>query len=69
MQLARNWLELEWPDTDHLVNELFNEAISRKPTSEELELFREALGELPTEEAMQDALWAICMLPEFLLNH
>ncbi|MEZ6091258.1 MAG: DUF1553 domain-containing protein [Pirellulaceae bacterium] len=53
--------------TSELVTFMFRSALSREPTESEKSLFLEVLGEEPTQAAIADALWAICMLPEFLL--
>lgn len=46
---------------------LYQFALSREPSSEELAVLTEALGEKLTEQGIQDALWSIVMLPEFQL--
>ncbi len=56
-------------DGDGLVQYLFQFALSRSPTSDESALFAEVVGKSPTVEGVQDALWSICMLPEFWLVH
>jgi hypothetical protein len=56
-----------WPSTKALIDHLFQAALSREPTESERELFLEALGDEIETTHLQDALWAICMLPEFML--
>ncbi len=56
-----------WHSSDELVDHLFHSALSRDPNPDERELFRNAFGENPDVGLLQDALWAICMLPEFIL--
>ncbi len=53
-------------DTDRMIAWLFRAALSRTPTAQEGSLLRASLGERPDEAAVQDAMWAVCMLPEFL---
>lgn len=55
----------KWRDADALAGHLFKSALSRDPTGDELATLREALGGSITELGVQDALWAICMMPEF----
>ncbi len=64
---ARLILQQPPQPTDALVRSLFLAALSRQPTEVEASLFAEAIGPQPSEASLQDALWAICMLPEFLL--
>jgi hypothetical protein len=64
---AQRLLQQKGASTDALIEHLFEAALTRPPTAQEHALFREALGEDPGVEAVQDALWAVCMLPEFLL--
>lgn len=49
------------------VHWLYQFALSRDPTADELKVLTEALGDTLTEEGIQDALWSIVMLPEFQL--
>jgi hypothetical protein len=54
------------PDASaELVNWLFEFALSRKPTKDELSLAAELLGSPPTKQGVEDLLWATIMLPEF----
>lgn len=53
-------------DADRMMESLFRSALSRTPTDQEASLLRASLGERPDEAAVQDAMWAVCMLPEFL---
>jgi hypothetical protein len=60
--LARNWKSPE-----EFVRWLYQFALSREPSTQELSVFREALGAKLSEQGVQDALWSIVMLPEFQL--
>lgn len=64
---GERWASREFESTGELVDVLFAEALSRSPTTSERDGLIEFLGETPTAEKLQDALWAVCMLPEFLL--
>jgi hypothetical protein len=44
---------------------LWQAALSRNPTPEELKLALTQLGPAPSPEAIQDFLWGLFMLPEF----
>lgn len=46
---------------------LFRFALSREPTANEQNVLAEALGDKLTERGIEDALWAVLMLPEFQL--
>lgn len=64
---AMRWLEREFESQDELVTELFQATLTREPSDSERRLFREVLGENPSPQSIEDAMWAIMMLPEFLL--
>ncbi len=64
---GERWLERSSSSSHALVDELFLSALSREPTDEERKLFVSFLGDAPTAAAVSDALWSICMLPEFML--
>ena len=56
-----------WTDGAALVRHLYLSALSRPPTAEELSVLAPTL-ELPiAARAVEDALWALCMTPEFQL--
>jgi cytochrome c553 len=50
-----------------LVESLYLQALSRRPTSGELATAQEVLGSPPTIDGLADLLWAVFMLPEFQL--
>jgi hypothetical protein len=52
---------------DELIRQVFVHALSREPTAAELGAARELLGDKPTPQAVEDLLWAVLMLPEFML--
>lgn len=46
---------------------LFQYAVSREPTAAELQVLVESFGDKLTTQGIEDALWAVVMLPEFQL--
>ena len=46
---------------------LYERALARKPTQEELRLAEEMVGTPVKKEGVEDLLWAMAMLPEFQL--
>ncbi len=53
--------------TDRWVDEIYLAALSRLPAESEKRTIVAALGPQPTQQAIQDVLWAICMMPEFVV--
>lgn len=64
---AKRLLRKSEQDPDRIMESLFRAALSRQPTSGEERLIREMLSERPSQEDVQDVMWAVCMLPEFML--
>ncbi|MEO9594149.1 DUF1549 domain-containing protein, partial [Rhodopirellula bahusiensis] len=64
---ADRLIEHHGNDVDGLIQSIFLAALSRNATRTELEIMRAALGEEPETGSVQDAMWAVCMLPEFIL--
>jgi hypothetical protein len=52
---------------DQLTSSLFQFALSRPPTAEEIAAVRELMGPQPTVREIEDLFWAVFMLPEFQL--
>ena len=50
-----------------IAEDLFLQALSRKPTAEEWQIIRQSLGETPDTTAVQDLIWSMLVLPEFQL--
>jgi hypothetical protein len=50
-----------------LIRSIFEEAVSREPTRQELAMAEEMVGEQPKAVGVEDFLWAMVMLPEFQL--
>ncbi len=50
---------------EQLINGVFQRALSRPPTANELSVMKETLGDKPTAQAVEDLLWSVLVLPEF----
>ena len=50
-----------------LINRLYETALGRAPTRQELQLAEELVGQPVRKEGVEDFLWAMAMLPEFQL--
>jgi hypothetical protein len=64
---AKSWLEREGADTAKLVEQLYLEALCRKPNKDEARFTAELLGEKVTPQNVEDLLWIVTMLPDFQL--
>lgn len=64
---ARHLLASEWNDRRDLIRHIYLAALSRPPSPDEMKVVLQALDDPPTEEEIADLLWAICMLPDFML--
>lgn len=53
--------------TETLTQNLYLQALNRKPTAEELQIAKQALGQNPEPAQIQDLFWAVLLLPEFQL--
>lgn len=60
--------EREWDDNNALIEFLFLSTLCRVPTEQERTLILEGLSTPPRPEQVEDLLWAILMMPEFMLN-
>jgi hypothetical protein len=52
---------------EDLIEDLYQRALCRKPTAEEMAAARELIGTPATADGLADLLWAVVMLPEFQL--
>lgn len=66
-QGAINLQQREWKSPDEFITWLYNYALSRNPTPEELNTLSAAIGNRLETSTMEDVLWAVFMLPEFQL--
>jgi hypothetical protein len=64
---AQKILEKPPTSTRALVASLFERALARPPTDQELQLGQELIGTPVKKEGVEDLLWAVAMLPEFQL--
>jgi len=64
---ARHLLDQPWSGPQELVQHLFRFALSRDPTEDESQAIAEFVGESPTAEEIEDLLWSVFMMPEFML--
>ncbi len=64
---ASRLLARKWDSPEHFAKWLWRHAISRDPTSQELEALTAALGDKLTDQGIEDVLWSAVMLPEFQL--
>ncbi len=60
-------LVAEKPEPSHLVNEVYQKTLGRKPTGAEKSLALAMVGKPAQKEGVEDLLWAMVMLPEFQL--
>lgn len=66
-QGAQQLAERPWDDPEQFVTYLYRFALSRDPTDQERETLAAHFGSQPSAQEIADALWAVCMLPEFWL--
>ena len=52
---------------EELIELVYRQALSRKPTTEELVVARAIVWTGPTPDSLADLLWVVFMLPEFQL--
>jgi uncharacterized membrane protein len=63
---AEKWRN-QYSSTDVLTQNLYIQALNRKPTPKELQIAKQALGQNPELSQIQDLFWAVLLLPEFQL--
>ena len=61
--MAEQWTD----DRSGLIQHLMEFALSRSPTSDEKALLEASLSDVPTPQEIEDILWAVFMMPEFML--
>jgi hypothetical protein len=64
---AERLLERQWQSPEHFVRWLYEFALTRQPSAEELLILQDSLGKQLTPQGIEDALWTVIMLPEFQL--
>lgn len=64
---AARWIEESGGHSERLIIGIYQRALSREPTADELSTALKLIGSPPAEEGVADLLWIIVMLPEFQL--
>jgi len=62
---AKQLLTQSWDSPEAFVRWLYRFALSREPQPDELQALTDSVGDPLAEQGVQDALWAVVMLPEF----
>jgi hypothetical protein len=63
---AQRLLKTQATSPAALITGLYRQALCREPSASELSTAQNILGASPTQQTLEDLLWAVCMLPEFL---
>jgi Protein of unknown function (DUF1553)/Protein of unknown function (DUF1549)/Planctomycete cytochrome C len=66
-QGAQQMISRHGNNTSAMIDDLYQQALSRPPTGDEKRIISESLTEKPDVAAVQDLLWSILLLPEFQL--
>ncbi|PQO44271.1 DUF1549 domain-containing protein [Blastopirellula marina] len=64
---AKQLLARDWANSRELVDHVYLSLLSRHATDQEQTLLAEAIGEKPDPQSVQDMLWTVLMLPEFMI--
>jgi hypothetical protein len=64
---AKQLLQRQWKSPAEFVHWLYLAALIREPSQAETATLQEILGDKLTAQGIEDALWAVLMLPEFQL--
>lgn len=64
---AEHLLGQPWSSSEELLEYVFRFALSREPSEDERRAAAEYLGAAPAVEEVEDLLWSVFMLPEYLL--
>ncbi len=57
----------DWTNRTELIDHIFQFALSRQPTPDELQTVESFVSIQPNAQEIEDLLWAILMMPEFML--
>ena len=60
-------LQRKFDSVDGFTAWLYRFALDREPTGDELRAIREAMPQGLTQAGVEDSLWSVVMLPEFML--
>lgn len=66
---AKKLFKQDWESPQALTSHLFESALSRSPTEEESAVILSSFAEPMTIEQIEDLLWVLVMMPEFMLIH
>ncbi len=64
---AADLAEREWKNADELIQHVMQFALTRSPSKKEAKLMKSYLGENAGQDKIQDLLWSIVMMPEFMI--
>tara|TARA_R110002049_G_scaffold285698_1_gene466779 strand:- start:205005 stop:207482 length:2478 start_codon:yes stop_codon:yes gene_type:complete len=64
---AKYWYAKRYESPEALIEAILVRALSRKPSESELRTMRQIVGEPVSLSAIEDLLWSILMMPEFLV--
>lgn len=64
---AQQLLSRDWKNSRELVDHVYLSLLSRHATDQEQTILAEAIGEQPDPQSVQDMLWTVLMLPEFMI--
>ena len=57
----------DWTNRTELIDHIFQFALSRQPTPDELQTVESFVSIQPNAQEIEDLLWAILIMPEFML--
>jgi len=63
---ARMWHSKQF-STRQLARRVYLQAFSREPTTAEYDAIISGLGQQPSPQAIEDFLWVVCVMPEFMV--
>jgi len=63
---AQRLLKTQATSPAALITDLYRQALCREASASEVSTAQSILGASPTQQTLEDLLWAVCMLPEFL---
>ncbi|TWT34291.1 DUF1549 domain-containing protein [Blastopirellula retiformator] len=66
-QAAQQLLKRDWANSAELVDHVYMSLLSRHASQQEQTILAEAIGEQPDPQSVQDMLWTVLMLPEFMI--
>ncbi|MPZ17968.1 MAG: DUF1553 domain-containing protein [Luteitalea sp.] len=66
---ARHWLRRYPSAPEDMVQQIYMQALGRRPVDREAQTALAALGPNPDAESVEDLLWAVVLLPEYQIVH